>query len=109
MILSSKKTSISDKDYYKLSIRGYSPLFTYLKTKKSYDWWVTRRVWGFRHKISKAKYLKISKIKYLKISQNVGGKYQEASGEHYSTCAKWLLSYPGRCYKRIRICVSGEV
>ena len=36
-------------------------LFTicsYLKTKESYDRWVTRRVWGFRHQISKAKYLK---------------------------------------------------
>ena len=38
-------------------------LFTicsYLKTKESYDRWVTRRVWGFRHQISKAKYLKKS-------------------------------------------------
>ena len=49
-------------------------LFTYLKTKESYDRWITRRVWGFRHQISKAK--------YPKISQNVGWKYQEASGEH---------------------------
>ena len=76
-------------------------LFPNLITKESYNWWVTRRFWGFRQQISKAK--------YLKISQNVGGKYQEASGEHRSTCAKWLLSHPGRRYKRIRICVSGEV
>ena len=33
-------------------------LCSYLKTKESYDRWVTRRVWGFRHQISKAKYLK---------------------------------------------------
>ena len=34
-------------------------LFPNLITKESYNWWVTRRVWGFRHQISKAKYLKI--------------------------------------------------
>ena len=44
----------------KLYIRGDSPFFPNLITKESYNWWVTRRVWGFRHKISKAKYLKIS-------------------------------------------------
>ena len=33
--------------------------FSYLKTKESYDRWVTRRVWGFRHQISKTKYLKM--------------------------------------------------
>ena len=52
-------------------------LFTYLKTKESYDKWITRRVWGFRQQISKAK--------YPKISQNVGRKHQEASGEHHGT------------------------
>ena len=52
-------------------------LFPNLITKESYNWWVTRRFWGFRQQISKAK--------YLKISQNIGGKYQEASGEHCST------------------------
>ena len=45
---------------YKLYIRCYSPLCSYLKTKESYDRWITRRFWGFRHQISKAKYLKIS-------------------------------------------------
>ena len=34
-------------------------LFT-ICTKESYDRWVTRRVWGFRHQISKEKYLKMS-------------------------------------------------
>ena len=41
----------------------YKRLFTlcsYLKTKESYDRWVTRRLWGFRQQISKAKYLKMS-------------------------------------------------
>ena len=52
-------------------------LCTYLKTTESYDRWVTRRLCGFRQKISK--------VKYLKISQNISGKYQEASGEHRDT------------------------
>ena len=51
--------------------------FPCLKTKESYDRWITRRLWGFRQQISKAK--------YPKISQNVGRKYQEASGEHCDT------------------------
>ena len=46
-------------------------LCTYLKTKKSYDRWITRRVWGFKHQISKAK--------YPKISQNVGRKFLKMS------------------------------
>ena len=37
---------------------GLFTLCSYLKTKESYDRWVTRRVWGFRHQISKAKNLK---------------------------------------------------
>ena len=48
----------SYKGNYKLFIRGYSPI--YLKTKESYDRWVTRRVWGFRQQISNTKYLKKS-------------------------------------------------
>ena len=48
------------QENYKLYIRGYSPFCSYLKTKESYDRWVTGRVWGFRHQISKAKYLKKS-------------------------------------------------
>ena len=54
--------------------------FPNLITKESYNWWVTRRVWGFRQQISKAK--------YLKISQNVDRKYLEASGEHRGTVQK---------------------
>ena len=37
-------------------------LFTfcsYLITKESYNWWITRRKWGFRHQISEAKNLKM--------------------------------------------------
>ena len=54
--------------------KGLFTICTYLKTKESYDRWITRRLWGFRQQMSKAK--------YLKISQNIGGKYQEALGEH---------------------------
>ena len=52
-------TSWYCKENYKLYIRGYSPICSYLKTKESYDRWVTRTVWGFRHQISKAKNLKM--------------------------------------------------
>ena len=48
-------------------------LCSYLKTKESYNSWITRRVWGFRYQISKAKK-----------SKNVGRKYREASGEFRS-------------------------
>ena len=37
---------------------GLFTLCSCLKTKESYDRWITRRIWGFRHQISKAKYLK---------------------------------------------------
>ena len=63
----------------------YMGLFTLcsnLKSKESYDRWVTRRLWEFRHQISKAK--------YPKRSQNVDRKYQEALGEHCS-CATFCL------------------
>ena len=61
---------------------GLFTLCSYLKTKESYDRWVTRRLWEFRHQISKAK--------YPRRSQNVSRKYQEASGEYYS-CATFCL------------------
>ena len=66
-------------------------LFTYLKTKESYDKWITRRVCGFRQQISKAK--------YPKISQNVGRKYQEASGEHCCT-VYWEKTLPTSVIRR---------
>ena len=84
------------KRNYKAIYKGLFTLFPNLITKESYNWWVTRRLWGFRHKISKAKYLKVSvaNIRKLqentaalcrKISQNVGQTYREASGEHRGT------------------------
>ena len=53
-----------------LYIRGYSPLCSCLKTKESYDRWVTRRVWGFRHQISKAKNLKMLVAHIGKLQEN---------------------------------------
>ena len=35
-------------------------LCSYLITKESYDWWITRRKWGFKHRIFKEKNLKVS-------------------------------------------------
>ena len=111
------------KGNYKLYIRGYSPLCSYLKTKESYDRWVTRRVWGFRHQISKAKYLKISVENISrcrsKISQDVGRKYLKMSVENIwklqentATLCNILPSAwsdPGKRYPGIRICLTGEV
>ena len=71
---SESKLPISSLSFVKKITTIYKRLFTlgsYLKTMESYDRWVTRRLWGFRHQISKAK-----------ISQNVG---REASGEHRGT------------------------
>ena len=72
-------------------------LFPNLITKESYNWWVTRRVWGFRHQISKAKYLKMS-VAHIRSFRR--------TPRH---CAKWLRNSPGKCYQRIRICLTREV
>ena len=65
------------KENYKLYIRGYSPFCSYLTTKESYDRWVTRRVWGFRHQISKTKYLKMSVGNIRKLQENTVALYTE--------------------------------
>ena len=52
-------------------------LCTYLKTKESYDRWVTRRVWGFRQQISKAKYPKMSVGNIRKLQENTAALYTE--------------------------------
>ena len=49
--------------YMKITIIIILWLFTFfpnLITKESYNWWVTRRKWGFRHQKSEAKYPKVS-------------------------------------------------
>ena len=50
-------------------------LCTYLKTKESYDRWVTRRLWGFRQQISKAKYLRMSVENIRKLQENTVALY----------------------------------
>ena len=45
-------------------------LCSYLKTKESYDRWVTRRVWEVRHQISKVKNLKMSVATIRKLQEN---------------------------------------
>ena len=49
-------------------------LCSYLKTKESYDRWVTRRVWGFKHQISKAKNLKMSVTNIGKLQEKFHSK-----------------------------------
>ena len=51
--------------------KGLFTLCSYLKTKESYDRWVTRRLWGFKHQISKAKYLKMSVAHIGKLHKNI--------------------------------------
>ena len=45
---------------------GLLLLCSCLKTKESYDRWITRRIWGFRHQISKVKYLKKCRSQILR-------------------------------------------
>ena len=45
-------------------------LCSYLKTKESYDRLVTRRLWGFRQQISKAKCLRMSVGNIRKLQEN---------------------------------------
>ena len=52
-------------------------LCSYLKTKESYDRWVTRRLWEFRQQISKAKYLKMSVGNIRKLQENTAALYTE--------------------------------
>ena len=70
----------------------YKRLFTlcsYLKTKESYDRWDTRRVWGFRHQISKAKNLKMSVANIGKLQEKFcctvqnGCEIFAAKGQHF--------------------------
>ena len=83
---------------------GLFTLCSCLKTKESYDRWVTRRVWRFRHQISKAKYLKMSVANIGKRQENTtavrarGLRNFAAKGHHFRSHAKsafsleWLAS-----------------
>ena len=62
------------KENYKSIYKGLFTLCSCLKTKESYDRWVTRRVWGFRHQISKAKNLKMSIANIRKLQEKFHSK-----------------------------------
>ena len=64
-------------------------LCSYLKTKKSYDRWITRRKWGFRHQISEAKNLKMSVANIGKLQENFvvvqdGCEILQHEGHHFT-------------------------
>ena len=46
-------------------------LCSYLITKESYDWWITRRKWGFKHQISEEKKSKSVGCKYLEALRRI--------------------------------------
>ena len=48
------------KEDYKTKYLRLFTIFPNLITKESYNWWVTRRKWGFRHKKFEAKYPNVS-------------------------------------------------
>ena len=81
--LRTSSQDIFSDDILQTIYKGLFTLFPNLITKESYHWWVTRRLWEFRHKISKAKYLKVSVAnigklqEYLKMSVAHIGKLQE--------------------------------
>ena len=69
-------------------------LYTYLKTKESYDRWVTRRVWEFRQQISKAKYLKMSVGNIRKFLENTAALYTERKTLQVSVIRRSGYVYP---------------
>ena len=67
-----------------------------LITKESYDRWITRREWGFRHQISKAKNLKMSVANIGKHSREfvgvqVGCEISQPEGHHFAAKG-WFCS-----------------
>ena len=59
--------------------------FSCLKTKESYDRWITRRIWGFRHQISK----KMSVANIGKLQENFavvqeGYEISQHEGHHFA-------------------------
>ena len=69
-------------------------LCTYLKTKEFYDRWVTRRLWGFRQQISKAKYLKMSVENIRKLQENTVALYTKRKTLRVSVIRRSGYVYP---------------
>ena len=64
---------------------GLFTLCSCLKTKESYDRWITRRIWGFRHQISK----KMSVANIGKLQENFttvqdGCEISQHEGHHFA-------------------------
>ena len=73
-------------------IWGYSPFCSYLKTKESYNWWITMRKWGIRHQISEAKYQKMSVANILKHSGEISQAHKMTMKFHRRTrCCEIIL------------------
>ena len=77
---------------------GLFTLCSCLKTKESYDRLITRRVWGFRHQISKAKNLKMSVANIGKLQENFaavqdGCEISQHEGHHF-VAKGWFRSRP---------------
>ena len=65
-----------------------------LITKESYDRLITRRVWGFRYQISKAKDLKMSVANIGKLQENFaavqeGCEISQHKGHHFAALRNW--------------------
>ena len=69
------------KENYKIYMRLFA-LSSYFLTKESYDWWITRRKWGFKQQISEEKK-----------SKSVDRKYLEAL-RRISQHARWAVKFP---------------
>ena len=77
---------------------GLFTLCSCLKIKESYDRWIIRRVWGFRHQISKAKNLKMSVANIRKLQEDFtamqdGYEISQHEG-HYFAAKGWFHSRP---------------
>ena len=82
------------KENYKTKyLRLFTP-FPNLISKESYNWWVTRRKWGFRHQKSEEKYLKESVHKYREALRTVSQVKTRSATFHRRTkrAAKSLRS-----------------
>ena len=65
-----------------------------LLTKESYDWWITRRKWGFKHQISEEKNLKVLVTNIWKHS---GGFRRHARWAVKFRKMKVSISQPSSC------------
>ena len=60
LVIENKTPEISVERKLQMIYRRLFTLCSYLLTKESYDWWITRRKQGFKREISEEKNLKES-------------------------------------------------